>query len=534
MSVKMHRFDIRRLACWALPVLLTLSACSNATSSSSVATTLVVDHTYSWVMSTDVDPSNDGQGFDTGPFFRAIYESLLTFKGGDTTTPVPLIAESYTTNSDATVFTFKIRNDVKFADGTPLTAHDVEFTFNRLINLQAVSAFLLDGIASAKATDDYTFVLTSKVSNPAIPFIITSPALGILNSKLLQAHGGTDATDAAKTDTAQAFFMTTSAGSGPYVMSSVSVDQVVLKANTNYWGSSKPFFKTVIFRNVAAATELLEVPKATHQIELSLAGDQANSLNGNSKVQVKNFTSPNLTFMFCNANPKVSPECANPHFMQAVRYGIDYQGLAAVAGNGAIQAVGVVPDAFLGALPKSQAVKQDVAKAKSELQSSGISNPSVELDYITSSTGLTEALAAKIKADLGTVGINVTLNGQPSAIATPNYRSGKFHLGMAQWNPDYPDPNDYLPFLPGQLVGIRAGWVAGADPSLESLGAKASTTADIATRGQLFQQIQTQLNQGGPIYPLIHPGQAVVATNDLTNVTYNPQWQLDLAAIGGQ
>jgi len=532
--VNMHRLNIRRIACWGLPVVLALSACSSGTSSSSVATTLVVDHTYPWVMSTDVDPSNDGQGFDTGPFFRAIYESLLTFNGGNTTTPVPLIAQSYTSNADATVFTFKIRQDVKFADGTPLTAHDVAFTYNRLINLQQVAAFLLAGITSAVATDDYTFVLTSKVSNPAIPFIITTPALGILNSKLLQAHGGTDAADAAKTDTAQAFFMTASAGSGPYVMSSVGVDQVVLKANTNYWGSSKPYFKTVIFRNVAAATELLEVPKATHQIELSLAGDQANSLKGNSKVQVQNFTSPNLTFLFCNVNPKVAPDCANPHFVEAVRYGIDYQGLAAVAGNGAVQAAGVVPDAFLGALPQSQAVQQNVTRAKSELQASGLSNPSITLDYITSSTGLTEALAAKIKADLAAVGINVTLNGQPSAIATPNYRGGTFHLGMAQWNPDYPDPNDYLPFLPGQLVGIRAGWLAGADPSLESLGSKASTTADISTRGQLFQQIQTQMNQEGPIYPLIHPGQAVVATNDLTNVTYNPQWQLDLAAIGGQ
>ena len=85
--MNMHRLNIRRIACWGLPVILALSACSSGSSSSSVATTLVVDHTYSWVMSTDVDPSNDGQAFDTGPFFRAIYESLLTFKGGDTATP---------------------------------------------------------------------------------------------------------------------------------------------------------------------------------------------------------------------------------------------------------------------------------------------------------------------------------------------------------------------------------------------------------------------------------------------------------------
>jgi peptide/nickel transport system substrate-binding protein len=193
-----------------------------------------------------------------------------------------------------------------------------------------------------------------------------------------------------------------------------------------------------------------------------------------------------------------------------------------------------VPDAFLGALPQAQAVQFNPTRAKSELQASGLSNPNIQLDYVTSSTGLNEALGAKIKADLAAVGITVTLSGQPEAIGSPIYRTGKAHLGLATWGPDYPDPNDYLPFLPGQLVGIRAGWPAGADPSLESLGAKAATTADIATRGQLWQQVQNQLNQEGPIYPLIHPGQAVVATSDLTNVTYNPQWSLDLAAIGGQ
>jgi peptide/nickel transport system substrate-binding protein len=279
---------------------------------------------------------------------------------------------------------------------------------------------------------------------------------------------------------------------------------------------------------------LLEVPKASHQIELSLSGDQANSLKNNSKVQVQNFTSPNFVFLFCNVNPKVSANCANPHFVQAVRYGIDYPGLAAVAGNGAVQAAGVVPDAFLGALPQAQAVQFNPTRAKSELQASGLSNPNVKLEYVTSSTGLDEALAAKIKADLAAVGITVTLSGQPSAIGDPIQRTGKAQLGLQTWGPDYPDPNDYLAFLPGQLIGLEAGWLAGANPSLESLAAKAATTADNATRGQLWQQLQNQLNQEGPIYPLIHPGQAVVATSDLTNVTYNPQWSLDLAAIGSK
>ncbi|HVC76106.1 MAG TPA: ABC transporter substrate-binding protein [Candidatus Micrarchaeaceae archaeon] len=514
-------------------LMVLLAACGNTggTSSGSVASkTLVVDDAYTWDFSKDTDPSRGGVDFDADPFFHAIYDSLLTFKLGDSSTPIPLVAQSYTVSPDAKTFTFTIRQDVKFADGTPLTAHDVAFTFNRLMNLHDNPAYLLAGITSATATDNYTFVLVSSVSNPAIPFIVTNPALGIINSKLLMAHGGTDAANAATADTAHNFLGTTSVGSGPYTMASVSTSQVVLKANSNYWGPDKPNFGTVIFRNVAAATQLIEIQKASNQIELSLSGDQAASLNGNNALTVTSFTSPNITFAFCNRATNAA--CANQHFLNAIRYGIDYQALVSVAGAGSAQAAGVVPRQFLGALPQSQAITLDLTKAKSELQASGIVNPKIELDYTISSTGLNDSLAAKIQANLQAVGITVTLNGQPSSIATPNYRGGKYQLGLAGWAPDYPDPNDYLAFLPGQLVGKRAGWFTGAAPDIESLGAKAGSTSDNATRGQLFQQLQTLLNQESPMLPLIQPGQSVVSTKNLTNVIYSPVWYLDLASIG--
>jgi peptide/nickel transport system substrate-binding protein len=86
--------------------------------------------------------------------------------------------------------------------------------------------------------------------------------------------------------------------------------------------------------------------------------------------------------------------------------------------------------------------------------------------------------------------------------------------------------------LPGQLVGKRAGWLAGADPSLEQLGAQAGAHADSKARGEMFQEIQRRLNQVSPIFPLIHPGQVVVASSNLTNASYNPIWYIDFAAIG--
>jgi peptide/nickel transport system substrate-binding protein len=102
------------------------------------------------------------------------------------------------------------------------------------------------------------------------------------------------------------------------------------------------------------------------------------------------------------------------------------------------------------------------------------------------------------------------------------------------WAPDYPDPNDYLAFLPGQLVGLRAGWPASDAPAIVKLGNKAGATSSNKTRAQLFRQLQTQLNLKSPLYPLVHPGESIVASSNLKSVAYSSVWYLDFAQISGK
>jgi peptide/nickel transport system substrate-binding protein len=191
---------------------------------------------------------------------------------------------------------------------------------------------------------------------------------------------------------------------------------------------------------------------------------------------------------------------------------------------------------FLGALTPADAAKFDLAKAKSELAASGISKPTVNLGFPSDFTlnGISFAtLAQKVQANLQAAGITVNLTGSPISTALADYRAGTEQMGVWLWGPDYPDPNDYLVFLPGQLVGLRAGWAAGADPSLEALGVQASSSTDNTQRGQLFQQIQRQMNTDGPFFPLIQPGQVVAASKGVTGFDYNPTWTIDPAGVGG-
>ena len=76
---------------------------------------------------------------------KGMYDTLLTFRG-QSTTPLPWLARSWKVSKDAKTFTFTLRRDVKFSDGTPLTSADVVFSYNRVINLKGSPSFLLAGV----------------------------------------------------------------------------------------------------------------------------------------------------------------------------------------------------------------------------------------------------------------------------------------------------------------------------------------------------------------------------------------------------
>ena len=112
--------------------------------------------------------------------------------------------------------------------------------------------------------------------------------------------------------------------------------------------------------------------------------------------------------------------------------------------------------------------------------------PTVQLEYPSDLTvnGLAFGpLAERIEANLDEVGIKVELVPGPVATTLENYRAGKEQMGLWLWNPDYPDPQDYLVFGPGQLVGLRAGWAEGAAPDIEAVAQQAATTRRRRRRG---------------------------------------------------
>jgi peptide/nickel transport system substrate-binding protein len=505
----------------------TAGSSSSSSPASAASKTLVVETAFSLKT---LDPARMFE--TTGELIdHALYDTLLTYKGADTTKLIPDIASSYTASADAKTYTFTLDPKATFADGTKVTAADVVFSLNRVKNIEGNPSFLMTDItATAKGTG--TVVLTSSVANTAIPAILTNPALGIVEQKAVVADGGSDAANASTADKAETKLNTKSEGAGPYTLTSYSTTtQVTLTANPNYWGT-KPAYSSIVIKNAEANVQKLDVLKGESQIAVDLSPAQAKGMSG---VQVVNGASANMIFLFLNENPKISTVTSNKDFQQAVRYGIDYSSLIQLAGTGAVQGAGIVPSVFSGALPASDEIKTDLAKAKSYLAKSGVKDPSIDISYpagLPVNGVVLDNVAARLQQNLAAVGIKATLKGSSVQIALAAYRAGTEAVGLWYWGPDFPDPSDYLNFLPGAEVGLRAGWVKGADPSLEALGTQASTTINASARNALYVKLQQQLNTDGPFIPLIQPAQILVAGTSVKNVASNPLWLVNLTELG--
>jgi peptide/nickel transport system substrate-binding protein len=513
-------------------LLFTALATTPASATGTSGRTLIIDNSFTLVTA---DPGHVYE--QTGNLIdNAMYDTLVTYSGTSLKTLVPQLATSYQTLDGGRKFVFHLNPAAKFSDGTPVTSADVAWSLTRMINLKGNPAFLLAG-ETITANGPETVDMTSSTPNPGLPYILADPACGVLNMKVVEAHGGTDAANASTKDTAENWLNDNSAGSGPYMMKSFSTtSQVVLVANPNYWGPA-PAYSTVVLRNTAtAAIERLDVMRGTNEIAIDLDPSQA---VGMTNVQIHAGAGPNVMFLFANDNPKISKITSNHDFQKALRYGIDYAGLLELAGTGAVQSPGVIPTILLGALPASSDAKYDLAQAKSWLAKSGVGHPSLKLTYPTDLTvnGLSfDDAAARLEQYLDQIGINVTLQPQSLQVGLETYRAGTEALGLWFWGPDYADPQDYLAFAPGHLVGLRAGWTATDSaanaPTVVALANKAAATTGVSARQAVYEQFQNAMNKYGPFIPLIQPAEVIVGTKNLKNLQANAVWLVNIRNLG--
>ncbi|KDF02086.1 ABC transporter substrate-binding protein [Mycolicibacterium aromaticivorans JS19b1 = JCM 16368] len=167
------------------------------------------------------------------------YEGLLQYKGGtDKAELQPLLATEWTASPDNKVFNFKLRQGVKFHDGTPFTSAAVKASFDRRAAVNQGPAYMVADVDSVTTQGDYDVTVTLKAPNSAFLDYLACPyGPRMMSPDGLQKNAGTDH--------AQGYLTTHDLGTGPYTLTDAQVgSKYQLTAFGDYWGT-KPYFEKV-------------------------------------------------------------------------------------------------------------------------------------------------------------------------------------------------------------------------------------------------------------------------------------------------
>lgn len=472
----------------------------------------------------------------SGMVHRVTYDTLVTFPDADASSIEPLLAQSWSISEDDLVYTFELRDDVTFANGDPLQAEDVVFSFNRLKNTRAQPSFLADPIVSVEAADNLTVVLTLTAARPSLLAELTNSAFSVVNAELVRENGGTDAEDAAETDAALDYLNQTSAGTGPYRLESwTPQERTVLVRNPDYWGE-QPFFDRIVIVNIPeAATQRVALVSGDIDLATDLTPDQVAGLAGNEDIDIYLGSGTWTHFLLMNRDPEVGGLLADPLVAQAVRYALDYQGYRDLwAGSvtpGSNMWVGLA-----GAYAQDKALERDLDRARELLAEAGYPDGfEITLQYpdLTFAGVNLSTNAQKIQADLAEVGIAVRLLPGEVQVALEGYRSGTQGFAYWFWGPDKLDPVDFLEFLPGGKVATeRARWTEdGVDEEILELIARANEETDLAARTEIFDQLQDFAQQNSAFAPFNVPAIQTAFRADIEGYVWHPQWSVDLSLL---
>ncbi|MBZ0300084.1 MAG: ABC transporter substrate-binding protein [Anaerolineae bacterium] len=486
------------------------------------------------------DSYDPAHGFTptTGMVHRATYDTLVTFPDADASAILPSLATDWTISDDGTVYTFTLDTSATFTNGDTLTADDVVFSYMRLQNVKGNPGFLAgpDRIASVEAVDEKTVAITLPAARPSFLVELTNPVFSITNADVVQANGGTDAADAAETDTARDYMDQHTEGTGPYMLESwAPQDETVLVRNPNYMGDA-PYFDRVIIVNIPeAATQKAALESGQIDIALDLSPDQIVELEGNADLHIFNGPGQWTHFLLMNADPEIGGPVSDPNVQLAIRYALDYEGYRTLW-PGSVTPGTNMAYILAGAYQQDKAFTRDLDKAKELLTEAGypdgleltLSYPDFTAPGVVMSTN-----AQKIQADLAEAGINVTLNPGELQVSLEEYRNGQQAFGYWFWGPDVLDPIDLLSFAPGGKVAAeRANWTTDmVDPSIAELVEQAKVESDPAVRTELFNQLQDFMQQSSPFAPFMVPPTQRAYRANILGYVWHPQWELDVALL---
>ena len=464
-------------------------------------------------------------GFDSAQYTSAtdndasepIYNRLTEFKQGDTSV-VPGLATSWDVSPDGLVYTFHLREGVKFHSNKnfkptrDFNADDVLFTFNRM--LKADHPFriayptefpyftgmgLNKKIKSVEKTDPLTVVFTLNTVDAAFVQNIAMNFAGILSAEYaeqLMASG--DVRDINQQPI----------GTGPFVFQRYQKDsQIRYKGNKEYWDPSRVKIDQLIFAiNTDASVRMQKLRKNECQVTLNPRPADLEALKADKQLKV--MERPGFNLGYISYNVRHEP-LGNLQVRQALDMAVNKPAIINAVYQGAGQlAVNAMPPTQWSYDETIKDAAYNPEKAKELLRAAGVKEGTeltlwampVQRPYNPNA----KLMAEMLQSDWAKVGIKVKIVSYEWGEYLKRTKNGEHDISLIGWTGDNGDPDNWL----GTLYSCAAiggnNYSMWCDEKYDQLIKAAIATTDKGQRTDLYKQAQQYLKQQVPITPIAH------------------------------
>lgn len=466
---------------------------------------------------------------------NSVFEGL--YRIGPENTPIPGMAESHEVSEDGTVYTFKIRKDAVWSNGTPVTAHDFEYAWKRAINpeTQAIYSYLMLDIKNAanvqteedplygkveeigiKAINDETLEVQLNAPIPYFISLTTYAPFFPLNKEFTESQGDQYALEAENM-----------IYNGPFMMESWQHGQGwTFVKNESYWDKDTVKLTKItqkIVKDTATAVNLYEAGEIdTAELSSEYVAQYKDS------PEYSTFLKPNTYFIRMNHENKY---LSNLNIRKAIDMAWDKQGFAdVILQDGSIPAYYLVPQG-LSTDDKGNDFRDgngDMNKTNIELAkeawATGLKElgvDQVKLEFLTYDRAESKKAAEFIKNQLETnlEGLELTINMQPNKQKLALEGAVDFDLDYGGWGPDYQDPMTYIELFESTAYYNQSNY---KNEKVDALIKQAKTTSNVSERWELMQQAEKLMMEDVAFAPTFQKGLSRLTKPYVKNLYEHP------------
>lgn len=429
-----------------------------------------------------------------------IFDQLVRV-GKDGKSVDPDLASSWDISPDGLTYTFHLRPNLKFSDGTPLKASDAKFSIERAINDKtSLWGFLFPTDVTTTTPDDVTVVFTLK--QPWTPFLadLSVFAASVIPEAYFQQVG-------------EAGFADKPVGSGPFVMESWQKgNEVVLKKNPNYWDQPLPYLDEVDLKVVGEDnTRMLQTQSGQIDVATDVPFNQIDSLSAASGMGVQ--LAPVIGTYWIQFNEKL-PQFQDVNVRQAINWAVDKEAIIKTVLFGhADPAYG-----YLGNMLHSDTTDApygiDVAKAQGLMAQSKYPQGFATKLLVAAGDTIGQQVAVIVKEELAAIGISVTIEQREAASAFQAQTTGDYEMVEYYCSSDIIDPAENTTYAAAGNGGSNAVYTNYDNPQVDALVAQSNIELDPAKRAAQYRQLQQLVHQDAPMLFLFwQPARTAIRTN---------------------